>query len=124
MTLIRNLFFLFSMTVLALASTAISIFNTNPFTASAWQFVNFYASLLIALAGVLTCIVFYVKTKVTKSKDESSHFWPSLRMGIILSFFATSMLYLKSVGILDWWIAISAVIVAFFLEAFFLTKEK
>ncbi|MEI8143663.1 MAG: hypothetical protein WCG48_03555 [Candidatus Berkelbacteria bacterium] len=123
MDLIRKLFFLFSITALAVASTAVSIFNYNPFVSSPAQFANFYISFFVAVAGVTTCILFYIKTKIMTVAEEQ-HFWPSLRQGIFLSACATALLYLRGMRLLDWWIAASSVIITVLLEAYFQTKQK
>lgn len=120
----RNLFFLFSATSFAIASTVLDVFNYNPYVASKNVFINFYFSLFIACAGVLAMILFYIKYKGHKNSAINSLFWPSVRQGLFLSVSLILLLILKVLSLLDIWIGISLVAVIILLELFFQTKKS
>ncbi|MEI7792095.1 MAG: hypothetical protein WCI57_01250 [Candidatus Berkelbacteria bacterium] len=123
MALLRNLFFLFSLTVLAVASTVISIFNYDPYQAGRTIFVNFYVSFFMALAGIVAIALYFIKSRVSKEKTIYNHFWPSVRQASLFSLAATAALFLASMHILDWLTGISLLIVTALLELFFQTKK-
>jgi len=123
MTLIRNLFFLFSLTVFAIASTLLAVFNFNPFTADLGKLANFYVSLFFSLAGIIGTVIFYTKIRLVKSESANPFFWPSIRQGLLISAGITAILILQGYRILDWLVGSSIIIVAVLLELFFQTKK-
>lgn len=123
MSLIKNLFFLFTVTIFAIASVVLNIFNYNPFQANFREFANFYASFLVALAGIITILIYYIKTKVTKNETIYKSFWSSTRQGLFVSIGTTTLMILLGMKILDWLIGISVVVVIVLLELFFQTKK-
>ena len=123
MALLRNLFFLFSLTVLAVASTVISIFNYDPYQSDQAIFVNFYVSLFASLAGIIAIALYFIKSRVSKEKTIYNHFWPSVRQAALFSLAVTAALLLSSLDILDWLTGISLLIVTTLLELFFRTKK-
>lgn len=124
MTLIRNLFFLFAVTVFALTSTVLAVFNYDPFHSDKSVFLNFYISLFVGLAGVLSLALYYIKVKIAKSETVYNFFWPSVRQASFISLAITVILYLRGLRILDWLIGVSVVIVVGLLELFFESRKK
>lgn len=124
MTLKRNLFFLLTITVFAIASLVVSIFNYNPYLASTSSLISFYASFLISLTGTGALFIYYLKIRASKNETVFLYFWPSIRQSFFLSLAVTVLLYLKSIKILDWLIGLSVVIVSVLLELFFESKKK
>lgn len=124
MTLMRNLFFLFTITTFAVASTVLSIFNYNPYQSSPVTIINFYASFLISLAGIGAIIIYYAKIKLAKNETIYSFFWSSVRQALFGATAITIVVYLQSLRILDWLIGISVVIVSILLELFFESKRR
>lgn len=122
--LIRNLFFLFSITLFATASLVLDIFNYNPYKSGMSVFVNFYLSLFIGLAGIISIFVYYFKLKFKKDKSIYSYFWPSVRQSIFISLSITLLLVLKGFKLLDWWVGIPLVIAVVLLELFFQTTSS
>lgn len=122
--LIRNLFFLFSVTLFAVASTVLNIFNYNPYQSGLTIFVNFYASFCVALAGILSIIIYYLKIKLLRNKAIYSYFWPSVRQAGIISIGITLLLVLKGMKLLDWWVGFPLMIAVALLEFFFQTNPK
>ncbi|MFA7243723.1 MAG: hypothetical protein WC080_00275 [Patescibacteria group bacterium] len=118
-----NLFFVYSITVVAIASFILCVFNYNPFDASVANFVYFYLSLFLGLAGMFSIILFYLKIYLKKSEIIFSLFWPSVRQAVLFSSAITSLFILRGVKILDFWIGIPIVLVIGLLELFFQTKK-
>lgn len=122
--LIRNLFFLFSITLFAVASCVMDIFNYNPFKSNFSVFINSYASFFVGLAGILSMIIYYLKLKMRKDKSIHSYFWPSVRQSILFSLSITLLLILKGLKLLDWWVGIPLMIAIILLELFFQTTSS
>jgi hypothetical protein len=123
MTLIRNLFFLISLTIFALATFVICLFNYNPEAASKSVFLTFYLSLGLTMAGILTILIYYIKLNWLKDTAVNSQFWPSVRQALLIAGTLTILLFLQGVKIFDWLIGISIIIVVSLLELFFQTKK-
>ncbi len=123
MTLIRNLFFLFTITIFALASLVLDIFNYNPYESGRGVFINFFTSLCLSLTGIIAFIIYFMKLKLGKEKNINSYFFPSIRQGFLVSLGITLLLILRSLQILDWWVAGPMVIAVILLELFFQTSS-
>ena len=124
MILKRNLFFLFAVTLFAMASTTLNVFNFNPYESESGIFVNFYTSFFIACAGIISFIIYFVKLKFYSDKNINAFFWPSIRLALLISVGITAILILKGLGILDWWVGGPLVIAVILLELFFQTSSK
>jgi asparagine N-glycosylation enzyme membrane subunit Stt3 len=122
--LIRNLFFLLSVTLFAVASTVLDIFNYNPYKSNLSVFINFYTSFFIGLTGILSLIIYYTKLKIKKDKSIYAYFWPSVRQSALVSFSVTLLLMLKGLKLLDWWVGLPLVVSIILLELFFQTTSS
>jgi len=120
----RNLFFLCSVTVVALASIILSVFNYNPYTAHNYQMVIFYASAFIFLFGLFSLIIFYTKIGLSKKETIYALYWPSIRQGILLSSAVISLLVLRGMKLFDLWVGIPLFLILILFELFFQTKRK
>lgn len=120
--LIRNLFFLFSVTLFAVASTVLDIFNYNPYQSGTGVFVNFYVSFWLGLTGIISIIIYYTKIRLSKDKPIYSFFWPSVRQATIFSAAVTLLLLLKGLKLLDLWVGIPLLIAVVLTELFFQTN--
>lgn len=123
MKLKSHLFFLFSITLFAVASTVLDIFNYNPFQSGASVFINFYISFFLSVTGILSIILFFLKIKVKKGEWSESLLIPSIRQSGFVSLALTVLLALKGLKLLDWWVAGPLVISIFLLELFFQTSS-
>lgn len=123
MKLARNLFFLFTVTIFASASVILNTFNYNPYQSDNTVFVNFFASLFFATAGISTFIIYALKMKFYKDKNINKTFIPSIRQGILISIGISILLILRTLQILDWWVAGPMVIAVILLELFFQTSS-
>lgn len=123
-SIVRNLFFLFSVTLFGITSTVLALFNYNPFTSNVTVFINFYISFFVAIAGIAAIIILYVKSRRSPNSNNNTFFWPSLRQASLISLIFTTLLVLKGLKILDLLIGVSVVIVVFLSELFFQTKRQ
>ena len=123
MRLARNLFFLFTVTVFAIASVILDTFNYNPYEATTPMFINFFASLFFSIAGIAAFIVYYTKLRVAKDKSINAYFLSSIRQGLFVSAAITLLVILRTLQILDWWVAGPMVIAVILLELFFQTNS-
>lgn len=119
-----NLFFLYSIAIVAISSFVLCIFNYNPYTSSIVQFIYLYLSFFISLIGVFGIALFYLKIYINKSASPASLFWPSVRQGAFLAFAFTAILILRGLKILDFWTGVPLLVVITLLELFFQTKRK
>lgn len=123
MKLARNLFFLFTITIFALASLVLDTFNYNPYQSNNGVFINFFISFFVAAAGVFAFIIYALKMKFSKDKKINAPLIPSMRQGLLISIGITLLLILRTLQILDWWVAGPMVIAVILLELFFQTSS-
>jgi len=124
MMMLRNLFFLLSVTIVALAALVLNVFNYNPYLASNAELSYFYLSCWITVAGLIAIIIIYIKSRKDKTEYSKKHFWSSVRQGLFVGGAVTALLLLKGMGLLDLLIGIPTVIAIVLLELFFQTKRK
>lgn len=120
----RNLFLLFSITVVAIASLVLCVFNYNPYQANNNQFSFFYLSLLVALTGIIGLIIFYLKVTILKKNIIFEAFWPSIRQALFISLAISATLFLKGIGLYDLWVVVPLCITILLIEMFFRTKKR
>ena len=113
-----KLFFTAAITIFALASFVLMIFNYNPFKADLSVFTIFYASLFMTLCGVITFLILFIKSR-TLANPSSDIFWPSVRQGALFSLIITILLLLQGMRILDLWVGAPLAIAILLLELFF-----
>lgn len=119
----RNLFFLFFITIFAILSLILCINNYNPYKINLIQFIYFYSSFFVAVAGISSIVIFYLRIVIQKKETIYIHFWPALRQGLIISLGLSIILILKGLRLLDWWVGIPIIIIILLLELFFQTKK-
>lgn len=123
MKTVRNLFFLFTITVFACASTVLSIYNYNPGQSELKVFINFYASLAVSLTGIIALIIHYTKTRIRKTETGSPPLITSIRQAGLVSLGLVALLILQGLRILDLLSGTSILVVAILVELFFRTKK-
>jgi len=87
------------------------------------MFINFFASLFFSIAGIAAFIVYYTKLRVAKDKSINAYFLSSIRQGLFVSAAITLLVILRTLQILDWWVAGPMVIAVILLELFFQTNS-
>lgn len=122
MKLARNLFFLFTITVFAFASVILDIFNYNPYQSNNSVFINLFVSLFFAIGGIFSFIIYFTKLKLSKDKNINAYFFSSVRQGILIAIAVIVLLVLRTLQILDWWVAGPTIIAIVLLELFFKTN--
>lgn len=122
MKLTRNLFFLFTITVFAVASVVLDTFNYNPYQSTNAMFINFFFSLFASIAGILAFVIYFMKIKFSKEKNINASFFPSIRQAVLVSVGFILLIVLRTLQILDWWVAGPMVIAIILLELFFQTN--
>jgi len=120
----KQLFFILSLTIFAIATFVLTLFNYNPYEAESSIFSLFYLSLLFSLTGVLSLALIYVKFKIKKNVSFGNIFWPSVRQAFFLSGALSLLLFLLGLNVLDKFVGISLLIVIILLELFFQTKKN
>lgn len=123
MTILRNLFFLFAITIFTITSTILAVYNYNPFSSNISVFMDFYISFFFALAGIIAIAIYYIKSRKTKSEDAAKHFWSTVRESCFISLAVTVILALQGLKMLDLLVGSSVIIVTVLLELFFRTKK-
>ena len=113
-----KLFLVFTVTMFAIASLFLAIFNYNPFKADYSVFALFYTSLFVSITGVSTFIVIFIKSRLTPKIDPSS-FWPSLRLSALISLILSLFFLLQGLKILDLWVGVPLALAVLLLELFF-----
>ena len=124
MKLARNLFFLFTLTVFALASVVLDTVNYNPYQSDNAVFINFFISLFFSITGITAFVIYFSKIQLSKEKNINTYFLPSIRQGLLVSLGVTILIVLRTLQILDWWVAGPMVIAIVLLELFFQTNSK
>lgn len=114
-----KLFFLAAITIFALATLFLALFNYNPFLADYSIFVFFYLSILVTLAGILTFMTLFIKFRFSPRHLANEDFWPSVRQGLLMSLMVSALLLLQGLKILDFWIGVPLSIAIILLELFF-----
>lgn len=122
--MIRNLFFLLSVTIVALAALFLNVFNYNPYIASNVELGYFYVSFWLSASGVAAIAIIFLKSRKDKTENAKKHFWPSIRQGLFIGGAMGALLLLQGMNLLDWWVGVPAVIAIVLLELFFQTKRK
>lgn len=121
--LIRNLFFLFTITAFAIASLVLDLFNYDPYSSNLSVFINFYVSFFLSVAGIFSFIIYFLKYRVSKDKTINAFFLPSVRQALLISLAITILLLLRMLQILDWWVGGPLVVAIILLELFFQTNS-
>lgn len=124
MTTVRNLFFLLSITIFAIATLVLTIFNYDPNMADGSIFTQFYISLLISLTGIIALIILFLRYRFSKNNLFLKNFWPAIRQGFFVAAALTLLLFLLGLKVLDSFVGISFLIVIILLELFFQTKKN
>ena len=114
---------MFTITVFAIISVILCLFNYNPFQIGIVQFIYFFLSVLFGLWGIITIILFGLKIRLSHKETIYIHFWPAARQGLILALGLTFILILQGLKLLDIWVGIPIMVIIILLEMFFQTKK-
>jgi hypothetical protein len=106
---------------LAVISICGIIFTTPPSAAGTLIFGYLYASVWLAIAGVLTIVGILVRKKFT-SQLYALSLIGAIRQGVLVASLCVAALALQGQGLLSWWMGLGLAAVAFCLEFFFEMK--
>ena len=121
----RKFFMLFSVAIVAFASTVLCVYNYNPYDSKVYQFILFYTSLLLSLSSSLTLILYFTKIYMFNKGQIVNRFLnSSFRQSLLVSFGIVLILFLKGVKLFDLWIGIPLFISIILIEMFFQTKNR
>lgn len=123
MKLQTYLFLIFVITLIALGTWFLILFNINPHNTDLISISAFFASLLLWLSGISTLILFYLRIKLSNKEIIFVHLPLSLRQGFLFSLAIVLVILLLSLSVLTWWSGILLMISIFLLELFFMRKK-
>jgi hypothetical protein len=124
MKLKKNLFSLFTITLLAFGGWLTILFNVDPLKADNFVLVALYASLFLFLAGLLTFIGFGVRIYLSNREIIYAHLTPSIRQATLLAFALVGLLFLQSLRVLSIIDAGAFLLAIILLELFFRSKPQ
>lgn len=108
-------------TVIAAAALAVVIFKLDPYSSPDLALPLFFISTLVALTGVFTIVLFFIKKWKSQDHIYVKHVTISLRQGILLSICTSICLALLMLGLLRVWngllIVVTMTLVEFYLSA-------
>lgn len=124
MTLKRYLTFMAVATALAWAAWLLVLLKVSPDEVGGWGISLFFISLLMALWGSFTLLGMVIRFLFLKREIVYYQVVNSYRQGLIVAFVITSILLLRSLGILAWWNLILLILGLGILESYFLSFQK
>ncbi len=109
-------------TVLAVLAFGAVVYYVNPEESAAVGRILFYASLFLAIAGILTLFLTWIRRKFSGDQSPFVFIGMSFRQGMLLSFLTITLLFMRSFGILAWWDGLLIVAAIFLAELYFLSR--
>ncbi len=118
-------FFILGISFLTLISLGFLVYiliNVDPYNNTILNFILFYLSFFVLIAGLFILTGFYLKKLFIKKKIAYRLFKTSFRQGILISIILTGFLLLQSFRILAWWSGGIIVFIAVIFE--FILRKK
>lgn len=122
MTLKRNLFYLFTVTLLGFGVWLSLLFHTDPTYADILTWLTFLGSLFLWLSGFLAFILFYFKLALVNHETVYNLLPSSVRQSAEISLIIVGLLALQALRVLGWWEGGLYVLVILLIELFFQTQ--
>lgn len=110
-------------TLLSWASWLLILFMVAPAEAGLLGFIFFYISLFLGLLGTVALIGLLIRHMKTRNKFIVEKVIISFRQGTWLSLLIVTSLLLQSHRLLTWWNITLLVLIAAFLEFFFISAH-
>lgn len=123
MALKLYLFSLVCTLLLALFLLLLLFFSVNPFLAPVWIIILFYLTFFLIWASTFALVGFYLKVWATNREVIFAHLLPTLRQAIFMSITITGLLFLKQIGVLNWWIGGMLALSMALVELFFRSRK-
>lgn len=100
------------------------IVNVDPFTAAWYEFLFFYFSIGLALAGTLFLIGWWLRAKMIRRFRLENYHSDIWRQTLLLTILVIVMLLLRSIQMLFWWNIVIFVAFLGALEYFFIIYRR
>lgn len=123
MTIKKQLFGIFTGTLLALGIFLAIFFNSDPYTADIFTKTAFFTSLFLFISGFFTFSGFYLRVYFSNREIIYNNLPIAFRQAVLLAFLLTGLLVLKSLQILSIWDAIIFVVVVILIELYFRSRK-
>lgn len=124
MSLSRYLIIMTFSAILGWIAWILVLIYIDPFKAGIVGFVFFYLSLLFALIGTLSVIGYFIRSKIHKEEITYQQVSNAFRQAILLGILVAGSLFLKSIGLLNWFNIIIFIIALVLLEVFYLSRKN
>lgn len=109
--------------ILSLFLFLLLFFSINPYAAPIWIILLFDFTFFLIWTSIFALIGFYLKVWATNHEVIFAHLLPTLRQAIFLSLIVTGLLFLKQIGVLNWWIGGMLVAAIILVELFFRSRK-
>ena len=115
-------------TLLATAAVVLLVLYTSPYRNQDLQdkiFINIvflHVSLFLALSGIFSLVLFWLRRKASGNEVLSAHLGVSFRQGLLLSLCVNALLMLQSMRVLTWWDGLLAAGAVLMVELYFLAR--
>jgi hypothetical protein len=123
MTYSIYLFGIFIATLFGWASFIVVLNKLSPITSTAIALIFFYSSLFFALTTSFALVGYYIRMWLNRNEVYFSHINISLRQGALLAVVVCLSLGFQSMRVLTWWDAMLLLILALFVELYFMGKD-
>lgn len=105
------------------ASFLVTVNKLGPFSDAGMALGFFYGSLFIALSATFALVGYYLRLWINRNEIYFSHINTSLRQGMLLSGMVCISLVFQSMRVLTWWDALLLLLLALFIEFYFMGRE-
>jgi len=116
------IFWIASLALISLISLIFILSNIDPYNASVLNFVLFYLSFFITIAGLFILLEFYLRKLIIKNRIQFKLLKASFRQGILISIILTSFLLLQSFKILNLLTGAIIILLTIIFEIYFRRK--
>lgn len=123
MTIRKQLFGIFTGTLLGLGVFLAILFNSDPNTADIFTKIAFFVSLFIFLAGFLTFCGFYLRVYFSNREIIYTNLPLAIRQATLISFLIVGIAALQALRVLTIWDAAILAIIVILVELFFRTRK-
>ena len=122
--MIRNPYFLgiIVATLLGWASWVLVLSKMSPFVSGNLALIFFYSSLLLALTGTFSLLLYTLRLWLAPAETAPS-FGATLREGFLLGLMLEIALFFQRLRVLTWWDALLLLAIILLLEFYFLARD-
>lgn len=105
------------------SSWVLVINKLSPFSTPGISLSLFYSSLLIALIGSISLMMYYLKISLDKAKGRAETLNISLRQGTLLSIMIIVGILFQRLKVLTWWDGLLLLAIILMIEFYFTSRE-